>query len=53
MISKDLVNGLLKLKFVKDKVCEACQKSKKIKINKNYVSINRPLELYMDMFVFE
>ena len=49
----DLVVGLPKLKFVKDKVCDACQKGKQIKSSfksKNVVSTSRPLQLlHMDL----
>jgi len=52
--SKELVIGLPKLKFEKDKVCEACQKGKQTKNSfkqKNFVSIARPHELlHMDLF---
>jgi len=52
--SKELVIGLPKLKFEKDKVCEACQKGKLTKTSfkqKQFVSTTRPLEmLHMDLF---
>jgi len=52
--SKELVIGLPKLKFEKDKVCEACQKGKQTKTffkQKQFVSTIRPLEmLHMDLF---
>ena len=52
--SKELVIGLPKLKFERDKLCEACQKCKQTKsIFKplNVISSSRPLELlHMDFF---
>ena len=46
--------GLPKLKFNKDKPCDACQKGKQFKSSfklKNIVSTSRPLELiHMDLF---
>jgi len=54
LISKHLVVGLLKLKFEKDQICEACQKGKQIKQFfklKNVVSTSKPLQLFhMDLF---
>jgi len=54
LISKDLVEGLPKLKFEKDHICEACQKGKQIKHSfklKNGVSTSKPLELlHKDLF---
>ena len=54
MASKELVIGLPKLKFEKNKVCEACQKGKQTKTSfkqKQFVSTTRPLEmLHMDLF---
>jgi len=51
---KQLVEGLPKLKFKKDGVCEACQKGKQTKVSfkpKNVVSTERPLVmLHMDLF---
>jgi len=41
MVTKDLVNGLSKLKFEKDKVCKTSQKGKQTKTSfklKNFVS---------------
>jgi len=41
LISKDLVIGLPKLKFEKDRLCDACQKGKQVKVSfksKNIVS---------------
>ena len=50
----ELVRGLFKINFQKDKVCEACQMGKQIKNsfkNKNFISTTRPLELlHMDLF---
>jgi len=52
--STDLVVVLSKLKFEKDKVCEACQKGKQTKSSfkqKNFVSTTKPLELlHMNLF---
>jgi len=48
LIKKDLVIGILKLKFEKNKLCEACQKGKQVKNyfqSKNVVSTSKPLEL--------
>ena len=49
----DLVVGLPKLKFSKDKICDACQKGKQVKTSfkpKNIVSTSRPLQLlHMDL----
>jgi hypothetical protein len=54
LISKDLVVGLPKLRFEKDKLCDACQKGKQVKVSfksKNVVSTSRPLQLlHMDLF---
>ena len=54
LISKDLVIGLPKLHFTKDKLCDACQKGKQVKVSfksKNIVSTSRPLQLlHMDLF---
>ena len=41
-ISKDLVVGLPKLKFEKDRLCDACQKGKQTRVSfksKNIISI--------------
>jgi len=52
--SKDLVDGLAKLKFEKHKVSEACRKGRQTKSSskqKNFVSATKPLELFhMDLF---
>ena len=54
LISKDLVVGLPKLKFEKDKLCDACQKGKQTRVSfkpKNVVSTTQPLQLlHMDLF---
>nr|KYP59264.1 Retrovirus-related Pol polyprotein from transposon TNT 1-94 [Cajanus cajan] len=51
---KELVIGLPKLKFSKDKLCDACQKGKQVKASfksKNMISTSRPLQLiHMDFF---
>ncbi|KAL3520040.1 hypothetical protein ACH5RR_018189 [Cinchona calisaya] len=51
---KELVRGLPKLKFVENKIYDACQFSKQVKVSfkpKNCVSTSRPLELlHMDLF---
>lgn len=49
-----LVKGLPKTKFVKDKICDACQLGKQHKTSfpkKKYISTSRPLQLlHMDLF---
>ena len=54
LISKDLVIGLPKLKFEKDRLCDACQKGKQTRVSfksKNIVSTTQPLQLlHMDLF---
>jgi len=54
LVSKELVVGLPKLKFERDRLCEACQKGKQTKSSfkpLNVVSTSRPLELlHMDLF---
>ena len=51
---KQLVERLPKLKFEKDRICEACQRGKQTKVSftpKNCISTERPLELLrMDLF---
>ncbi|GKV17211.1 hypothetical protein SLEP1_g27745 [Rubroshorea leprosula] len=51
---KDLVIGLPKLVFEKDKICDACQQGKQTKISfksKKDVTTSRPLELlHLDLF---
>jgi transposase InsO family protein len=54
-ISKlDLVRGLPKINFEKDKICEACVKGKQVKSSfppKEFISTKRPLELlHIDLF---
>jgi len=52
--SKELVIGLPKLKFERDKLCEACQKGKQTKSTfkpLNVISNSRPLEL-LHMYLF-
>ena len=54
LVKKDLVIGIPKLKFEKNKLCEACQKGKQVKNyfqSKNVVSTSKPLELlHIDLF---
>jgi len=54
LVMKDLVIGLPKLKFEKNKLCETCQKGKQVKNSfesKNVVSTSKPLELlHIDLF---
>lgn len=54
LIKHDLVIGLPKIKFIKDKLCDACQKGKQTKTtfkSKQVVSTSRPLQLlHMDLF---
>ncbi|KAK2978763.1 hypothetical protein RJ640_023887 [Escallonia rubra] len=48
LLSKDLVRGLPNLRFIKDRVCDACQYGKQSKTSfqaKNVVSTSRPLQL--------
>ena len=51
---KDLVKGIPKIRFEKDKVCDACQFGKQIKTSfkdKIYISTSKPLQLiHMDLF---
>nr|KYP47125.1 Retrovirus-related Pol polyprotein from transposon TNT 1-94 [Cajanus cajan] len=51
---KELVIGLPKIKFNKDKLCDACQKGKQVKAifkSKNQISTSKPLQLiHMDLF---
>ena len=51
---KNLVRESPKIKFKKDKICDACQFEKQTKVSfkfKNCISIPRPLELlYRDLF---
>ena len=50
----ELVRGLPKISFKKDKICEACQMRKQIKTffkDKSFISTTRPLDLLlMDLF---
>ena len=54
LISKELVIGLPKIRFEKDKLCDACQKGKQAKVSfpsKNIVSTSKPLQLlHIDLF---
>ncbi|KAK2985161.1 hypothetical protein RJ640_011982 [Escallonia rubra] len=54
LLSKDLVRGLPNLRFIKDRVCDACQYGKQSKTSfqaKNVVSTSRPLQLlHLDLF---
>ena len=54
LLSKELVRGMPKMKFVEDKICDACQYGKHIRSSyksKNIVSTSKPLELiHMDLF---
>ena len=54
VISKNLVDGLPRIKFEKDHICEACLKGKQVKNSfklKNFVLTSRPLELlHIDLF---
>ena len=54
LVKNDLVIGLPKLNFNKNKICDACQFGKQVKSSfkpKNLVSTTRPLELlHIDLF---
>ena len=54
LVSKNLVDGVSKLKFEKNRIREACQKGKYVKSSfklKIFVLTTRPLELlHMDLF---
>jgi len=53
-VSKDLVVGLPKIKFEKDKLCDSCQKGNQTRVSfkpKNFVSTSKPLEL-LDLYLF-
>lgn len=54
VVHTDLVDGLPNLHFEKNKLCNACQKGKKVKAffkSKNIVSTARPLQLlHMEIF---
>ena len=54
ILKNDLVKGLPKIGFQKDKIYEACQFGKQIKTslkNKNHISTSKPLQLlHIDLF---
>ena len=54
IIKKDLIFGLPKINFDKDKICDVCQLGKQTRVffkSKNIVSTSKPLEfLHMDLF---
>ncbi|KAH9728331.1 Integrase catalytic domain-containing protein [Citrus sinensis] len=54
IVKNDLVKGLPKINFQKDRTCEACQFRKQIKTSfksKNHVSTSKPLQLlHIDLF---
>ena len=54
IVKNDLVKGLPKISFQKDRICEACQFGKQIKTSfksKNHVSTSKPLQLlHIDLF---
>jgi len=54
LVRKDLVIGIPKLKFEKNKLCEACEKGKQVKNSfqsKNVISTSKPLKLlHIDLF---
>ena len=54
LVKNDLIVGLPKLSFDKDKICYACQFGKKVRNSfksTNLVSTSRPLELlHIDLF---
>ncbi|KAH9735120.1 hypothetical protein KPL71_017636 [Citrus sinensis] len=54
IVKNDLVKGLSKINFQKDRICEACQFGKQIKTSfksKNHVSTSKPLQLlHIDLF---
>ena len=59
LIKNDLVIGLPKLNFDKDKICDTCQFGKQVRNSfksKNLVSTSRPLELLhvmcLDLWMF-
>lgn len=53
LVEHDLVIGLSKVKFIKDRLCDACQKGKQTKTTfkpNNMVSTTRPLQfIHMDL----
>lgn len=54
LVKHDLVIGLPKIKFIKDRLCDACKKGKQIKVSfkiNNVVTTSRPLQLiHIDLF---
>jgi len=54
IVSKDLVVGLPKIKFEKERLCDACQKGKQTRVSfkpKRVVSTSRPVDLlHLDLF---
>ena len=56
LAKNDLVIGLPKLSFDKDKICDACQFGKQVRNSfksKNFVFTSRPLELlHIDLWMF-
>jgi len=56
LVKEDLVIGIPKLKFEKNKLCEACQNEKQVKNSfqsKNIVYTIKPLELlHMDLWIY-
>ena len=54
LVKKNLVKGLLKVNYQRNRLCDACQLGKQTKNNfkpKNIVSTTRPLELlHIDLF---
>ncbi|EOY19682.1 Uncharacterized protein TCM_044860 [Theobroma cacao] len=54
LIKKNLITGLLELKFENDRICDACQLGKQVRTSfksKKIVSTSRPLELlHIDLF---
>ena len=53
LLTKDLLISLLKLNYIKDKICDACQKDKQIKLSfqcKMIFSISRAFDiLHIDL----
>ncbi|KAH9802698.1 hypothetical protein KPL71_001497 [Citrus sinensis] len=54
IVKNDLVKGLPKISFQKDRICEVCQFGKQIKTSfksKNHISTSKPLQLlHIDLF---
>lgn len=54
LVKHDLVIELPKVKLIKDRLCDTCQKGKQTKLSfkpKNIVTTTRPLQLiHMDLF---